>query len=252
MSVPKSISSELIDRWKELSEDPIAIVLSYLDFRTIFPLDLFIHCAKLQTLSRDKQRKLFQVKCEQGLLSHAKWIKNFFNLTSSDARWDDGRALNKACKNGHLKIVVWLCTTFQLVDFTSNPCVFEEYDSYTNDYDILGADGWAFSFACKRGHLEIVTFFVNTYSDLIKDLGRNKCILDHSLYVSMENGHIQIIRFFVDRFILPVKSNEFYNTSYPKSYEKMVSDLIQEASYYKHTEIAQYLEKILMKFVLIE
>nr|QBK92503.1 MAG: hypothetical protein LCPAC401_01410 [Pithovirus LCPAC401] len=72
MSALKPTIIKLIDRWKELSEDPIVIILSCLDFRVIFPLDLFIHYTKLQSLSKDKQRKLFQVKCEQGLLSHAK------------------------------------------------------------------------------------------------------------------------------------------------------------------------------------
>ncbi len=236
------------DIWKGLSEDPITIILSYLDFRTVFPLNVFIRYTKLHALSKDKQRKLFQIKCEQGLLSHAKWLKDFYNLTSSDARWDDGKALTKACKNNHLNVVAWLCTTFQLIDFAEGPRKFEEYESYTNDYDILGADGWAFGSACKCGHLEIVMFFVNTYSDLTKDLGRNKCIFDHSLHISMEGGHIHIVRFLVERFILPLKSDKFNDKLDSRSYHKIVSDVMQEAPYCKHPEIALYLKQIIKKF----
>ena len=250
----KSDDGKMKDIWTGLPEDLIIIVLSYLDSRTIFPLNLFIRYTKLHTLSKDEQRKLFQVKCEQGLLSHAKWIKDFYNLTSSDARWDDGKAFTKACKNGHREIVIWLCTTFHLVDFTRGPRIFKEYRSYVNDYDTLSADGHAFSSACKRGHLEIVKFFIDTYSDLVRGLNYNIVeLFEHSLYVSMENKHIHVVHFLVDHFALPLKSREFYDISQLESYSKMIIEAVRQAFYHasynnKYPKIAQYLEQILREF----
>ena len=57
---------------------------------------------------------MLQGNCEGGHLEIIKWLATHFNLSPKDARAGDNYALHSSCLNGHLEVAKWLVTHFKL------------------------------------------------------------------------------------------------------------------------------------------
>ncbi len=88
-------------RYGALPREIVCVVLSFLERQPIVPLALFQQCTKMQSLTKKGGRGLFQVKCAQGLLAHARWLIKYFRLTSGDVRANNGAALRFRRNSGH-------------------------------------------------------------------------------------------------------------------------------------------------------
>ena len=60
-------------------------------------------------------KKLFQISCQYGHLRIAIWLHTTFRLTADDARAWNNYALRLAHQNGHLSVVQWLQKTFEII-----------------------------------------------------------------------------------------------------------------------------------------
>ena len=52
--------------------------------------------------------------CYYGHVEIVKWLTSHFNLSPEDARADDNYALRWSCANGHLDVAQWITSHFKL------------------------------------------------------------------------------------------------------------------------------------------
>ena len=85
---------------------------------------------------------------ENGHLDVLKWLVSTFNLNSEDVRSDDNRALQLAAEYGHLDVLKWLVSTFNL-----------------NSDDVRSRNNYALQWAASEGHLDVVKYLCGITGD---------------------------------------------------------------------------------------
>lgn len=66
---------------------------------------------------RSSDNYAFIHACEYGHLDVVKWLCTVFQLTIDDVRTFEHRAIRDACANGHIEVARWLNTVFQLTAY---------------------------------------------------------------------------------------------------------------------------------------
>jgi len=110
----------------------------------------------------------------KGHLEVLQWLHTTFQLTAKDARSNNNWAFRRAAEKGHLKVLQWLHTTYGLTA-----------------EDVRSNNNYAFRYAAKNGHLQVLEWLHTTYGLTAEDARSEDNFAFRS---AAKNGHQHVLQ----------------------------------------------------------
>lgn len=139
--------------------------------------------AETFSLKQDENNnRALQWACRNGHVEVAMWLSENFGLTPQDARANNNEALTLSCEHGHLEVARWLTNNFHL----------------TTD-DARSSDNAAFRAAIRNGHLEVAKWIAQQFSLSPQDVRANQ---NEAFRCACRIGHLAAARWLTQEFKL--------------------------------------------------
>jgi hypothetical protein len=151
---------------RALSDEHIALAETLL---VVLPPE-YLTAHKIENAAR-----LFHLACSDGALQVAKLV-----AANVDLRGEARNAVIHACGEGHLAMVHWLVSHFEITR-----------------YDVCGNDTYAFMRACENGHLATAQWLTSAFGLTMPDIGGWSC---HLLEKACANNSREMAEWLVATF----------------------------------------------------